>query len=246
MEPWQPFEKFWFGLGRRLAKIGLKPLAFLKISPNQVTLFNFLIFIPLASFCFSRDTYKCNLMALAFCLFHSYFDFVDGLLAQETRQLTRLGAWLDPKLDILAANIIFMGICYGVVKAHPVNFWLIVAFSALFGQIGLLSLVFQYHDAIYTSKDFLNKFHASLKVGFLDKVIKNIITLEASPFLFLGTFRYLLFFGAILNQLRIVLLIVAIFGNIRWIVMFWVYAKCLSERGSRLEVINLLKQFIKQ
>lgn len=245
MKPWTFLDKLLWKFMRWATGFAVRPLVFIGITPNQLTTLSSVINFSLAAFCFAQGTYRWSLVGLFFLVLHSYFDFADGTLARVTGKTSKLGGWLDPRIDIIGAEAIVVGIAFGVIRFNPGLFWLAVAAFAVFGRLGLLAIVFDYHRAIYGSSKFLEKFNASSKTTILDMLIKEFITLRSFPFLFLGTFRYFLFLAVIFNQLKLFLLTSAIFNNLRWLIMFWAYVMALREEKSNFEVIRILKTFIK-
>lgn len=245
MKPWNIIDKLVWGLARIATSFAIPFLASKGISPNQVTLVSALVNFSLAGFCFAQGTHGWSLAGLFFLLVHAYFDFADGDLARATGKTTRLGHWLDPRLDIIGAEIVVVSIIFGFLRFNQSFFWLIIVALVIISRVGLLSVVFDYHRAIYTDNRFRNDFKNDRKMTIFDKIIKEFMLLESFPFLFFGTFRYFLFLMILLNQFKWFLLTIAIFNNIRWIIMFWGYSLALGESKNNLRVINLLRTYVK-
>lgn len=244
MKPWTFLDQLLWKVMVPLANLAVKPLSLLGITPNQLTLFNFLIFIPLSAFFFTQNNYFGNLLGLLFALIYSYFDHVDGLLARATGKTSKFGAWFDQRLDIISSGIILAGITYGFFQRDVSNFWLGVGILALFSQIGILSIVFEYERNFYHHPKLWENFKRNKKIANIEKVIMEFIFLKSFLFLFFGTLRYFLFVAVIFNQLIIFLLAWAVFNNLRWIIMVWVYATVLSGRKSTLKIVNLLREHV--
>ncbi len=244
MKPWTFLDKLVWRIARFTTKFAVGPLKRIGITANQLTVLNSIIFIPLAVLCFAQGTYRFSLVGLIFLIVHTYFDFTDGALARANGKASKVGAWLDKQLDIISAEAILLGISVGVIRSNPFSIWLIVAFLAIFGRLGILSIVFEYDKTIYKSQcqSFLTAFRNNHSVNFFDYLIKELITLYSPFFLYLGTFRYLLFFAVIFDKLPLFLIITMVFSNIRWVVMFWAYASAISEKESSFEVIKLIKK----
>lgn len=228
---------------RKGAGWGVKPAASLGLSPNQITFGAFMLFILPAAFFFAQGTYFFNILGLVFIFIHTYFDHLDGMLARFTGKSSAVGEWLDSHLDIISTNLLIAAVGFAILKTHPSLFWFAVVIGALFAQAGIYAVVWEYHNTIYTSFEFLNGFRRNKKTTILDKIIKDFITLENPLFLFLGTLRYVFLLAIIFNQLKYFLLMVAIFYNLRWIVMFWAYV-CVFDRKPKWQVIKILSEFI--
>lgn len=227
-----------------MANLAVKPLILLKITPNQLTFFNFLIFIPLASFSFAQGNYRGNLSGILFALIYSYFDHVDGLLARATGKTSKFGAWFDQRLDIFSSGIILAGITYGVYQQDVNNLWLAVGVLALLSQIGILSIVFEYERYLYHRPEVLQSLLIEKKISFAERVIVEFIFLRSLPFLFFGTLRYFLFLMVIFNQLKYFLLLWAVFNNLRWIMMLVVYSLALNNQSSKSQIIRVIGKYI--
>lgn len=244
MKPWVFLDKWLWKIMVPLANLAVKPLSLLGITPNQLTLFNFLIFIPLSAFFFAQNNYSGNLLGLLFALIYSYFDHVDGLLARATGRTSKFGAWFDQRLDIISSGIILAGITYGFFQRDVSNFWLGVGISALFSQIGILSIVFEYERNFYHHPKLWENFKRNKKIANIEKVIMEFIFLKSFLFLFLGTLRYFLFVAVIFNQLKIFLLAWAVFNNLRWVVMLWTYSLALRNQEPKSPVIKIFSKYI--
>lgn len=229
-----------------LANLAVKPLSLLGITPNQLTLFNFLIFIPLSAFFFAQNSYSGNLLGLLFALVYSYFDHVDGLLARATGKTSKFGAWFDQRLDIISSGIILVGITYGFFQRDVSNFWLGVGISALFSQIGILAIVFEYENNIYHRPEVLTRLRLAKNFNLIDRIVLEFIFLQSFWFLFFGTLRYFLFLAAFFNQMMVFLFLWAIFNNLRWSVMLWAYSLALSGQESHWAVIKFLKKSLNE
>ncbi|MFC1727639.1 CDP-alcohol phosphatidyltransferase family protein [Patescibacteria group bacterium] len=244
MKPWTLLDKLLWRFMRWATQFIIGPLKKMGLTPNQVTTISSVANFTLAAICFAQGDYKWILAGLFFLLLHSYFDFADGSLARATGQTSDLGGWLDPRLDVIGSEAVTVGIAIGVVRLNPGMLWLSIAGLALFGRMGSLSIVFDYHRSIYGKTDFIKKFNQDKKMTLIDKAIKEFITLKSFPVLFFGTYRYLLPIVVLINQLKWLLLFTAVFVNLRWIIMFWAYAWTFDNRKTNLRVIKLLRRYV--
>jgi phosphatidylglycerophosphate synthase len=244
MKPWTILDKLLWRLMVPLANLAVRPLAILHITPNQLTLFNFLIFIPLSAFLFSLGTHTSSLFGLISVLVYSYFDHVDGLLARSTGKTSKFGAWFDQRLDIIASSVIISGVIYGIFQHNMDNLWFGIGIAALFSQIGILGIVFEYERNLYHRSEVLDHLTLIKNFNITDKIVIEFIFLRSFIFLFFGTLRYSLFLAVVFNQLKIFILVWAIFNNIRWVVLLWAYASATSGNKYHSESIKLLQKFL--
>lgn len=248
MRTFNIIDKTFFKLMGQLASFSIKPMTRLRFTATKINVFRVVIFVPPAVFFFSRGTYLANLFGLGFCFTHSYLDFLDGLVAKATGKTTkkdkRFGDWIDPKLDVIAANLLLAGLGFGLYRMKPFEITLVAVLGGLFTHfvVQFLSADFQQTGAFEGAHEFT---HKKGKIRLNDWLIKNFVTLEFFPFLFFGTFRYFLFLAIVLNQLLFFFFVFSVFNTIRWIIMFWAYAKALSGEKTQSELIRRLRNYIK-
>ena len=72
MKPWTFLDKLVWKVANWATKFAIRPLIFLGITPNQLTVWSFLFFIPVAAYFFSKGEYIYNILGLIFCLFHTF------------------------------------------------------------------------------------------------------------------------------------------------------------------------------
>lgn len=232
---------------RKMAIPVVKLLAKTKVTPNQLTVFRFLLFMPLATYYFAQGNYFSNLVALCFCLLFSFFDFVDGTLAKLKSRETQMGEWLDTGLDWITQSSLICGITFGTFTLTQKAYWLIVGLVAIFGHsvLGYISREYRYNFGFSEasgSTKFRERFVSSAPAGVVDIFLKNVIELSHPISFIFFSIGLLIALGAIFNQLPLVLLIIAVATNIRWIIMYYLYAQSLREEKNKLLVVELLKE----
>lgn len=237
-------EKFVWSVIYWLARFAVPPLAFLKITPNQVTFWSAVINFSAAAFCFSRGTYLWSLGGLFFLLLHTYFDLVDGSLARFTGKTSKMGRWLDMVCDYIGTAIVFIGIGYGIFRQTNNSFWMIVTVMIIFAKFSLSIAHLYYGNTVYRSMNFRKEFKKSKKMTFPDWLIENFIIPDSSFFFFFYNIRYFLFLTILFNQLNIFLILTAVLFNIRWMVLLWAYSRVLQDNKKEFWVIKLLKKYI--
>src|SRR3989338_2970162 len=98
-------------------KMALPVIALLLKTPitaNQITIFNFLIFVPVACFLFLKGGFTSNIFGLIAIIIYSFFDLVDGEVARQKNMQSALGQWLDLGLDSILQTLIMFSIAANI------------------------------------------------------------------------------------------------------------------------------------
>jgi len=238
-------------LMRKVANFIAKILKNTRITPNAITVLNFLIFTPLIIYFLIRGTHIGILIALFLIFVRAIFDLVDGSLAKMKSLQSKFGAWLDSSLDEVFQNLIFLAVIIGVVNSTGNWQWFLPGLVVLFGQNMANSICARYShvfgfDDYSGSEKFNNKFLELNKISRLDSFLKNIIVPVNPFYIFFFTCRYLLVLGILFNRLDIFLIAFAITINVRWLVMYFLYLRYLYNTKSKLYTIKFLNEIEKK
>jgi len=121
----------------RIIQPMVRMLIRMKVTPNMITTFGFLMnIIAAVAMIHGADKLpKGDLRPLAWggglILFAGFFDILDGRLAREGKMATRFGALYDSVLDRYSELVMFLGICYFLVARH-------YFLGSLFGFIAMI------------------------------------------------------------------------------------------------------------
>ena len=180
----------------RITKLLLKT----GITPNQISVLSTVIGLVGASFFFSGEYFYLILGGILIHI-HSIVDGCDGEVARLKLRQTKYGGWLDSVLDRYVDAAIIFGLAYGYWSiTGDVTIW-IIGFFALIGTF-LNSYTSDKYDSIFKNGDMAkrSKFRMGRDVRLLLIVI-----------------------GALINQIPIMLIIIAVISNfeaIRRLIVF--------------------------
>ncbi|MFH0814991.1 MAG: CDP-alcohol phosphatidyltransferase family protein [Candidatus Falkowbacteria bacterium] len=232
---------------RFFASFFAKWLATLGVTPNQITLFNFLVLTPVISYFFIRGGYLENLIAFGFIFVYMIFDLCDGMVARLRSLQSGFGQTLDSSLDRIFQGVLFISVICGVVLTSANWRWAIPGMLLLFGQgmANCMGLEFEKRfgfDGYSGLPTFNEKFKLGGVVTLVDKFLKNIIVPHNFWYILIFTCRYQFFLGILFDQLGIFLIVFAIAINIRWIVLYLLLMRYLYGGKSKLRSLTFLKE----
>jgi CDP-L-myo-inositol myo-inositolphosphotransferase len=159
------------------------------ITPNQVTLLSFIMGL-FASLCFYFGDYLYLIAGGILVQLSSVVDGCDGEIARLKLRQTNYGGWLDAVLDRYVDGLIVFGMIYGHWTLHN---------NILIWTVGFAALIGTFLNS-YTSDKYDSIFHKKL-------ICKNEIRMGRDIRLFL------IFIGALSNQILLTLAILAVITN---------------------------------
>lgn len=179
------------------------------LTPNHISFLSLLASLAGALF-FTRSDYPSLLTAAFLIQVGMVLDYSDGQIARLKGLATKRGAWLDVILGMIQNNIIVLAIILGLyIKTTNIASW-IIGFFVLFAWnmtcfVHLVAMIF------------LPKLE--IKKTALGKDIKKGFRIQPQ-YLSIGSDVYFVVFSvsAILNSLSKGLLLMAILGNLYWLV----------------------------
>ena len=180
-------------LNRPLSLRITRQLVNYQITPNQISLFSFLCSMTAAGL-FMLANYPALLWGGLLAQFASIVDGCDGEVARIKLQNSRYGGWFDAVLDRYADAFLLFGLTWHAYTVKTVNFILLTGFLAIIGSF-MLS---------YTADKY-------------DHLMKNRITAFKGFRLGRDVRVFVIFLGAIFNQVWLTLAVIAIVMNVETI-----------------------------
>lgn len=204
------------------------------ISPNDVTISNFIFTISCAVYYFSRGTSLANWFALLICGISVLLDYLDGDLASKTKQFSKLGEWLDNFGDMILQSSIMAAIGFGLCRVSPLSLSLLAAVMLYFINSSMLHAISLYYNNTFGFDSFkgnkLFRKYMDAKPTLINRILKNIIDPTSTPLaLFLFTVRYWIVFGIVFNQMLFIFLCITIIVTMRMFIMQMLYALHLAK-----------------
>lgn len=216
------------------------------ITPNQITIFRFVISLPATLYFFSRGEYFYNLIGLAVYLLLVPLDWVDGDLARLTGQSSSLGKWLDDTTDRILVLAVLGSLFYAGMVADPLRWGLLT--------LGFFSIHFFLTTLLEDFKDRFNLDFAqyaeveeeALSSGnpsLLDRLLVNFLNVHRSSLTkFLFCISYPLFVGIIIDRLFLTFVFLMITFSLRSIgIMFLMYAAA-KEGQTKSRLVEILRR----
>lgn len=181
-------------LNRKISVMISSKLSRLNINPNHLTLISFFL-AALSGLFFFLGGYPKIVIGGVLAQLSSILDGCDGEIARLKFKQSKFGGYLDTVLDRYADSLIILGMTFACFRTIEASWVLLVGFLALTGSFMISYTAMQY-DKLLISKAFINK--RNLRVG---RDIR----------------LFIVFIGAVLNQLFITLIILAIVSNVECI-----------------------------
>ena len=161
-----------------------------QITPNQISLFSFLCSV-LAAGLFALDGYFALLLGGLMAQFASIVDGCDGEVARLKYQCSAYGGWFDAVLDRYADAFLLFGLTWHAYTDKIDSFILLIGFMAIIGSF-MLSYTADKHDSLMRDRIIHGK---GLRMGRDIRV-------------------FLIFLGAVFNQVYLTLVVIAVVMNI--------------------------------
>lgn len=206
------------------------------ITPNQITLGNFLIFAPLVSYFLVRGGYLFNFLALGALVMSSFLDLMDGEMVRQGKPSSKLGIWFEASLDPLIQSVVIFSIALYVL-IHIGADWKYLALLPLFGQGFANSLGLTLHNTFkidpLTGHQTLNQ-GVEASTSWVDFLARNIMVPTHGLFVFLFTLRFHMIIGIFLNKLHYTFIIFGVFIVIRALAIYIILCLHYADKDLKL------------
>lgn len=193
-------------INRRLSLPISKLIAKTGLTPTKITIISFSMAV-FSSYLFALGGDIERISAGFIAQFASVVDGCDGEIARLKFKKSAFGAWLDTVLDRYADSFLIFGILLGSIKLFgPNTMFMAISFAAVLGTF-LTS---------YSAKEF--------QLRFRRKTPRLPIPISSSRDLRI----FLIFVGAVFNQLFLALLLIAFLTNLNVWQRFWAVKRSIS------------------
>jgi len=205
----------------KISKIIVSFLVKTPITPNQVTIFRFIILIPLSALLLSRGNYLSALIGVFLYIVNNILDYVDGDLARIKKLSSSIGDLLEHTSDYLGENILFFGVIIGSYKIlNNVNVLILGILTIIIINVTMIFSI--YLDLDHQEEAIPSKI---LKNFGIDRIIMSIVNPDRQILKIIFFPIFLIVIGVILNQIFLSLCIITITSTIRLIMMFYTLYK---------------------
>jgi phosphatidylglycerophosphate synthase len=219
------------------------------ITPNQVTIFRVVVFGWVSIYLFYSDSYLYNLAWLGSISLYYVFDLVDGDLARNHDQLTKVWGFLDMNFDAIVLNSVILIFILKFLNTGVDSMYVIAGIMVLYGTIfsSKMTELFQnqFHINCGQWSDPIEKYLQKHKFDTMSTLFYRFITPKWLPFSLLSNFRDYLLLGIIFDKMLIAILCFAIAINMRWITLFIMvamYYSWIDLDNRKVMMFNILKQ----
>ena len=168
-----------------------KILVNFNFTPNQISIFSFLLSLFAAAF-FAMGEYRYLAFGGIMAQLASIIDGCDGEVARFKYLSSNYGGWFDPVLDRYADAFLLFGLTWHVYSTNLSSLVVVIGFMAMIGSF-MVSYTADKHDNLMK-----NKIHNGLRIG------RDINV-------------FLLFLAAISNQPYLGLMVIAVLMNVETI-----------------------------
>lgn len=183
-------------------------LTYTSVTPNQVTFFGLGTGI-LASFMFLKQEPFYLVISAFLVQITLLTDYIDGILARHKKCASKLGQWMDANIDRFTDVILIFGITLGLYfKTNNVDVF-ILGFIAVSARLLINLTHYIFEKMIPQGQEIILK---EEKKGLL----KEIFYTRAFIYFFMSLF-------ALLNNMKLYLILLAIYGSITWVGMVFYF-----------------------
>lgn len=227
-------------------------LAGTNITPNQITIFRFVVSVPVCAYFFSRGTYFYNLIGLALYLALAILDWADGRLARITGKSSLLGKWADITTDRILVLIVLGSFFYAGISSNQYRMWInlgVLFYSSFF----FMAVTNDHFDRMFNTdfdaypeiEDKMLK--AGKRVGPIDKFLVNFLFVHRNSISkFCFCVSYPLFLGIIINQLFPAFVFITFMLGVRIIGFLFIMYRAVRKGETNSAMTLVLREYMKK
>lgn len=238
-------------VGEKIANVIAKMLVKAAIKPIFVTIFRFIITIPISWYFFSRGKYIYNIIGLLLYISLAILDWVDGEMARLyklPKETAPFGRLIDHTSDRVLMLTVLGSIFYAGMNSPDKNAWIILAvlyYSTFFFSTTIhyefnntFGLDFERYSGIEKQMNQIS-LHHSLS----DRILLNLICVHNNSFTkFCFSVSYPLLIGIITNQLIPAFIFITIMYIIRSLGLFIIMYKALKVGKTDSTLVKVLRK----
>jgi phosphatidylglycerophosphate synthase len=216
--------------------------AWLRITPNQLTVGRFVILGPMIAYAYAHGSYIGPVIGLLLLVLYTIIDYADGALALSTNQITDVGGWYDATYDFLLQCIMMGGAAYSVLRedAYGYGSWILVV-AALLGQAALIHHTDMFGGLFNRREKFFAEYD-ELKPTLIQRIAIDSLTTRSGLAIIIFTFRYWVLLFTLWGRMDLLPLALAITLNLRCVIIHCVMAKTLGKKDS--ELWGLVRKYV--
>jgi len=203
----------------KISKFLVSYLAKTRITPNQITVFRFIVITPLSVFFLSFGTYVFGVVGVFLFILNNILDYVDGDLARAKNISSPTGDFIEHIVDILCENLLIVGVALGsYAYANDISIFIMAIASIIVINV---TKIFSIHlDLDHQEKAIPSKIlDGSFKY---DNVILAIVCPENQILKVILFPSFLIVITTFLNLMFVSLYLIPVLCSIRAIAMFYV------------------------
>ena len=233
---------------KHLSKPVSKALYSIGMTPNKITVINFIFALSCGFYFFSRGTYIGNLSGLGVFVICVVLDYADGDIAKRYNMQSQFGLWLDGYGDLIIHNFVMAAVCLGILRSQSLfnqdtlTLWIII-YLVLNSTLQSISIHYNNRfgfDSYKGSEVF--RIYMDQKHTLLNRFFKNIVDPTSSWIgLFLFTIRWVLVIGILTNMMLPAFIFILSVTAFRFVLMFLIYGLRLLEYDV-LWIVQVLKK----
>jgi len=234
----------------KLASFIAKKIAKTNIRPIYITVFRFIIAVPLCIYFFSHSSYIYNVAGLIVFILLALFDWIDGELARIYKlpnSTKPLGKLIDHTFDRIIVLVVIGTLLYANVYSHMNQSWILVSILFLTSYFFFTTILNDFDknfslDFDYYSKVERDTYKLTKKTTLTDEAFLHLIDVRRNSIIrFCFTISYPLFLGIVTNTLFLTFAFITTMMIVRSIGLLYIEYRVLRAYGNTHEISPVIK-----